>query len=195
MRSTYKIASRISRSSCSGGRPKSRALPRRSKRQADSTGSTSSQRASDRSLGYGRRCAGMLLAYCPTRGCTQGAQQQRPKRTALNGRASWDETGTSPTPSHRSLHPTSQSQPQQQPHRCHRTMLQESVDTSASKMKTTSQKNIDTGSGDRSSCRVAPRATGTDYRRRTSDESVDRTRLTPGLRHAGQPETPRRIAD
>jgi hypothetical protein len=62
-------------------------------------------------------------------------------------------------------------------------------------LKSHTQKNIDTGSGDRSSCRVAPRATGTDYRRRTSDESVDRTRLTPGLRHAGQPETPRRITD
>jgi hypothetical protein len=37
----------ISRRSCSGGRPKSRALPRRSKRQAASTGSINSQRASD----------------------------------------------------------------------------------------------------------------------------------------------------
>jgi hypothetical protein len=52
----------ISRRSCSGGRPKSRALPRRSKRQAARTGSINSQRASDRSLGYGRR-SDMLLTY------------------------------------------------------------------------------------------------------------------------------------
>ena len=54
VRSTYKIASMMSRRSCSGGRPKSSALPRRSKRQAARTGSINSQRASDRSLGYGR---------------------------------------------------------------------------------------------------------------------------------------------
>ncbi|MEU1406848.1 DUF5937 family protein, partial [Streptomyces sp. NPDC005728] len=52
----------MSRRSCSGGRPKSRALPRRSKRQAARTGSINSQRASDRSLGYGRRFAASPLA-------------------------------------------------------------------------------------------------------------------------------------
>lgn len=38
-----------------GRPPKSRALPRRSKHQTESTGPINSQRASDRSLGYGRR--------------------------------------------------------------------------------------------------------------------------------------------
>lgn len=88
VRSTYKIASMMSRSSCSGGRPKSRALPRRSKRQAASTGSINSQRASDRSLGYGQRF-GMLVMYrrgpsAPRRTATP-AEARRLRRPGILG--------------------------------------------------------------------------------------------------------------
>jgi hypothetical protein len=64
----------ISRRSCSGGRPKSRARPRRSKRQAARTGSINSQRAPDRSLGYGRRS---LMRW------TYRVQASAPRRTVM----------------------------------------------------------------------------------------------------------------
>lgn len=88
----------MSRRSCSGGRPKSTALPRRSNRQAARTGSINSQGAgaSDRSLGDGRG-AGMLPAYRPG--------PSPPSRTATTtktrgreGQASWDETGINHVP-------------------------------------------------------------------------------------------------
>jgi hypothetical protein len=47
----YKIALTISRRSCSGGGAIGSARLARSARQADSTGSISAQRASDRSVG------------------------------------------------------------------------------------------------------------------------------------------------
>jgi hypothetical protein len=99
----------MSRRSCSGGRPKSRALPRRSKCQAASTGSPNSQRASNRSLEYGRR-VGMLQAY--RRG------PSAPRRTATTteahgreGRASWDETGATYFTPHLPPRLTSKTQP------------------------------------------------------------------------------------
>jgi hypothetical protein len=53
-RFTYKIALTISRRSCTGWVMAGPAAAR-SARQADSTGSISDQRASDRSVAYGRR--------------------------------------------------------------------------------------------------------------------------------------------
>ena len=102
MRSTYRIASMMSRRSCPGGRPKCRALVRRSRRQVARTGSINSQRASDRSLGYGRR-VGSLPAYRSSR-VRPGAQQRRRKHAGQEDRTFWDETETSLTPS--SCHPT-----------------------------------------------------------------------------------------
>lgn len=93
----------ISRRSCRGGRPKSRARPRRSKRQADSDGSIHSQRASDRSLGYARRSV-MTSGCRPAGACTPACNL--PRRSTEQARA---ETGASRHPprlSHRQPHHT-----------------------------------------------------------------------------------------
>lgn len=138
MRSTYKIASLMSRRSCSGGRPKARALPRRSKRHAARTGSFNSQRASDRSLGYGRRFGGMFPAY--------RAGPNAPRRTTMTteahdreDRASWDETGVRSLPAHLQPHPARRYRPPQQPRLYRNSTLRESTHRRADKTKTTSK--------------------------------------------------------
>lgn len=113
VRSTCKIASMMSRRSCSGGRPKPGALPRRSKRHAARTGSINSQRTSDRSLGYGRRFALLPASRC---------ESSTPRRTAMateahdrEGRTFWDETDSRRFLSHPSPHPDLSPQPRPQP--------------------------------------------------------------------------------
>ena len=132
----------ISRRSCSGGRPKSSARPRHSQRQAASTGSINSQRTSDKSSGYGRRCC-VFWSYRPEPECAQ-AHNTDDGSTAPN-RASWNETGTSHLPPHPSPHPANTPHPHQEHHRHHDPTLQESSDTRAFKMKTTSGRRFDVG--------------------------------------------------
>lgn len=103
----------ISRRSCSGGRPKSRARPRRSKRHADRTGSINSQRASDRSLGYARRSA-MSWTYRRPGACAQACIW--PGGSTEQIRASWNETGVTRLVPQTSHHRPQEARPPRQPH-------------------------------------------------------------------------------